>query len=93
MSKYFRVLTPFGGYPYDAAVLEDGTYDVLVVDAEAVDEPAGAIRVELTILAGPSKGDVFSLTAVGLGRDPLDLLAEPGTVTVANGVPALVLEG
>ncbi len=74
-------------------MLEDGIYDVLVVDAEAVDAPEGAIRVELTIIAGPSKGEVFSLTAVGLGRDPLDLLAEPGTVTVADGVPVLVLEG
>ena len=93
MSKYFRVLTPFGGYPYDAAVLVDGTYDVLVLDAAPIDDPPGAIRVELTILAGPSKGEVFSLTALGLGRDPLDLLAEPGTVTVHGGVPTLVLEG
>ncbi|WP_421120611.1 hypothetical protein ACE2AJ_04675 [Aquihabitans daechungensis] len=74
-------------------MLDDGTYDVLVVDAEAIDDPAGAIRVELTILAGAAKGEVFSLTAVGLGRDPLDLLAEPGTVTVTGGVPRLVLEG
>lgn len=74
-------------------MLEDGTYDVLVVDAEALDAPTGAIRVELTILAGPEKGEVFSLTAVGLGRDPLDLLAEPGTVTVTDGTPRLVLEG
>jgi hypothetical protein len=74
-------------------VLEDGTYDVLVVDARALDEPAGAISVDLTILAGPSKGEVFSLTATGLDRDPLDLLAEPGTVTVTGGTPRLVLEG
>jgi hypothetical protein len=74
-------------------VLEDGIYDVLVVDAEEVDDPPGAIRVELTILAGPSKGEVFSLTAVGLGRDALDLLAEPGTVVVTNGEPHLTLEG
>ncbi len=74
-------------------MLDDGTYDVLVVDAEALDAPPGAIRVELTILAGPSKGEVFPLTAVGLDRDPLDLLAEPGTLTVTGGVPSLVLEG
>jgi hypothetical protein len=74
-------------------VLEDGTYDVLVVDADAVDEPPGAIRVDLTILAGSAKGEVLSLTATGLDRDPLDLLAEPGTLTVTDGVPALVLEG
>lgn len=74
-------------------MLEDGIYDVLVVDATELDDPPGAISVELTILAGPSKGEVFSLTATGLGRDPLDLLAEPGTVTVAGGTPRLVLEG
>lgn len=74
-------------------MLEDGTYDVLVVDAEALDAPPGAIRVELTILSGPAKGELFALTAVGLGRDALDLLAEPGTVTVTGGTPRLVLEG
>lgn len=74
-------------------MLEDGIYDVLVVDAEGLDEPTGAIRVELTILAGPSKGEVFSLTATGLDREALDLLAEPGTVTVTDGMPRLVLEG
>ena len=74
-------------------MLEDGTYDVLVVDAEALDDPPEAIRVELTILAGSAKGEVLALTAVGLGRDPLDLLAEPGTLVVADGVPRLVLEG
>jgi hypothetical protein len=74
-------------------VLEDGTYDVLVVDAEPLDDPPGAIRVDLTILAGPAKGEVVTLTAIGLGRDALDLLAEPGTMTVADGAPSLQLEG
>lgn len=74
-------------------MLEDGTYEVLVVDAEGLDDPPGAIRLDLTIISGPSKGEVFPLTAVGLDRDPLDLLAEPGTVTVVDGAPRLVLEG
>lgn len=73
-------------------MLEDGTYDVLVVDAEELDEPPGAIRLDLTILAGDLKGEVVSLTAVGLGRDALDLLAEPGTVTVADGEPRFALD-
>lgn len=74
-------------------MLEDGTYDVLVVDAEPVAGAAGAVRVEVTILTGPSKGDVLAITAHGLGRDPLDLLAEPGTLTVADGRPHLRLDG
>jgi len=74
-------------------VLEDGTYDVLVVDAEELDEPPGALRVDLTILAGDAKGEVVTLTAVGLGRDALDLLAEPGTITVTDGQPHFALDG
>jgi hypothetical protein len=74
-------------------VLDDGTYDVLVVDAEALDDPPGAIRVELTILAGPAKGEVVALQATGLDRDPLDLLAEPGTMTVTDGEPRFALDG
>ncbi|MCU1371259.1 MAG: hypothetical protein JWO77_2453 [Ilumatobacteraceae bacterium] len=73
-------------------MLDDGTYDVLVVDAEALDQPPGAIRVELTILAGPSKGDVVALTTTGIDRDPLDLLAEPGTMTVTDGQPHLTFD-
>ncbi|HWJ62993.1 MAG TPA: hypothetical protein VNS19_13575 [Acidimicrobiales bacterium] len=74
-------------------MLEDGTYDVLVVDAEELDEPPGALRVDLTILAGDAKGEVVTLTAVGLGRDALDLLAEPGTITVTDGQPHFALDG
>jgi hypothetical protein len=74
-------------------MLEDGTYDVLVVDAEAMDHPVGSLRVEVTVLAGPHKGEVLAITAHGLSRDPLDLLAVPGTVTVVDGAPHLALEG
>jgi hypothetical protein len=72
-------------------MLEDGTYDVVVIDAEAIDD--ATLRVEVTVLAGPHKGEVFAIAATGLGRDPLDLLAAPGTVTVLEGEPLLALEG
>ena len=91
--KYFQLLTQCGGYPYDAPVLADGTYEVLVVDAEPVDAEIGTVRVELTVISGPAKGDVFAITAQGLGRDPLDLLAVPGTVVVRDGAPHLTLDG
>ena len=64
-------------------------YDVIVVDAE--DEGDGA-RLELTVLAGAHKGDVVALHAAGLGRDPLDCLGMPGTLTVADGEPSIVLD-
>lgn len=77
-------------------MLEDGTYDVVVVDAEQLEQLDGAavgLRVEVAVLAGPHKGEVLAITAHGLRRDPLDLLAVPGTVTVVDGAPHLTLEG
>ncbi len=74
-------------------MLEDGTYDVMVLDATPDDAEAGAIHLELAVIAGPHKGEVLAMTARGLGGDALDLLALPGTVVVADGVPDLTLEG
>jgi hypothetical protein len=67
-------------------VLDDGTYDALVVDAEATDD--GGVRIEMTIVAGPAKGEVVALTAHGMPGDPLDLLGIPGTLTVTDGAPS-----
>ncbi|MCU1496373.1 MAG: hypothetical protein JWM47_326 [Acidimicrobiales bacterium] len=73
-------------------MLEDGTYDAIVVDAEEGEAP-GTIVVELAIAAGPHRGELVPVTATGLDRDPLDLLAVPATITVAGGVPSVSLEG
>jgi hypothetical protein len=71
--------------------LADGTYDALVVDASTRDD--GSIGVEITIVAGPSKGEVVSLRTVDLAdTDPLDLLGVPATLTVHDGAPSLQLE-
>ncbi|HKE74258.1 MAG TPA: hypothetical protein VKB57_11620 [Acidimicrobiales bacterium] len=70
--------------------LVDGAYDALVVDAEATGD--GAARVELTIVAGPAKGEVVALRAEGLRGDPIDLLGVPATLTVRDGVPSVVFE-
>jgi len=70
--------------------LDDGTYDALVVDAEGADD--GSVSIELTIVAGPAKGDVVTILARGLPGDPLDMLGVPGTLTVTDGTPALHLE-
>lgn len=71
-------------------MLADGTYDAIVVDAEA--DEGGAIGLELTIVAGPHKGEVVTVRAEGLRRDPLDLLAVPAVLTVADGLPSVDLE-
>ena len=71
-------------------MLDDGTYEAIVVDAEALD--GGAIGIEITIIAGEHKGEMVSVRAEGLGRDPLDLLAVPATLTVAGGAPSVALE-
>jgi hypothetical protein len=71
-------------------VLDDGTYDALVVDAEPHD--GGGISIDLTVVAGPAKGEVVTIVARGLTGDPIDLLGVPATLTVAGGAPSLRLE-
>jgi len=72
-------------------MLEDGTYDALVVDA--TDGPDGTIALDVTILVGEHKGEILTITASGLGRDSLDLLAVPATLVVRDGEPTIELEG
>jgi hypothetical protein len=70
--------------------LADGTYDALVVDATG--RADGAVGIELTVVAGPAKGEVVTVVALGLPGDPLDLLGVPATLTVVDGAPSLQLE-
>lgn len=72
-------------------MLEDGSYDAIVFDAERADD--GGTTVELTILAGDRKGEVVSMHTPASSRDPLDLLGVPATITVSDGTPTLRLEG
>jgi hypothetical protein len=69
----------------------DGRYDAIVVDAD--EGPDGAVVIDLAIAAGDLKGEIVTITANGLGRDPLDLLAVPATLTVTDGEPSVSLEG
>ena len=74
--------------------LPDGTYDVIVVDADTTDD--GDIRVELTITLGPHIGRVVVLRGRHLdsadvhagSSDPIALLGIPGTLRVRDGEPA-----
>jgi hypothetical protein len=72
-------------------VIDDGRYDVFVVDAVPVESAAWTL--DLTILAGPHKGEVVTVTAVGLGGSEFDLIGMPGTLTVENGRPSFRIDG
>jgi hypothetical protein len=73
------------------ATLPDGSYDVIVVDAETTEE--GDVRLELTITLGPHVGRVVALRsrhvegAAASVVDPLTLLGTPGTLRVQRGEP------
>lgn len=73
-----------------AGALPDGIYDALVIDAAEHDD--GSVSVDLTIVAGPSKGEVVTLLARGLEGDPLDLLGVPATIAVSDGSPSVRFE-
>ena len=74
-------------------MLPDGTYDVIVVDAEPGDD--GDLHIEVTISLGPRVGDVIPLRGRHIARgsdatvteDPYALLGVPGTLRVRAGEP------
>jgi hypothetical protein len=71
-------------------LLEDGTYDALVVD---VDPTGGtSARLDLTIVAGRHKGEVVGVRAAGLADDPMDLLGMPAVLVVTNGQPSVAFD-
>lgn len=67
-------------------MLDDGTYDALIVDAH---RDGDAMTLEITITIGAHKGEVVFVRASGLHRDELDLLAMPATLEVRDGVPSV----
>ncbi len=70
-------------------MLDDGTYDALVFDAET---DGDEITVELTILGGEHKGAVVSVTTTTWQGDETDLLGIPATIIVRDGAPSVVFE-
>jgi hypothetical protein len=74
-------------------MIPDGTYDVIVVDAEPGDD--GELHIEVTISLGPRVGDVIRLRGHHVERtrgakesdDPFALLGIPGTLRVRDGQP------
>ena len=72
-------------------MLVDGTYDAFVVDADG-DGDAAAALLTLTIIAGAAKGEVVEVRAAHLLHEPLDLLAMPCILVVADGQPTVVFD-
>jgi len=74
--------------PVDPYVIDDGAYDVVVLDAiEATD--GETMTIEVTIVAGANKGMVIGIHApIGFG-DPIDLMGMPATLRVEHGVPTV----
>ena len=76
-------------------MLADGTYDAIVIDAERVED---GVRLELTITAGPNKGDVVAVHATDLTlpteltMDPVNALGIPARIVVTNNTPRVELE-
>jgi phosphoglycerate dehydrogenase-like enzyme len=74
-------------------MLPDGTYDVIVIDAEFGDD--GDLHIEVTISLGPRVGEVIRLRRRHIERgnsgagteDPYALLGVPGTLRVRAGQP------
>jgi len=86
-------------------VLADGTYDAIVVDAadvddrgadvdaDAAEDTAGAyVRLELTIVAGPHKGDMVAVRAQHLAMTAVETLGLPARLVVTDQRPEVVLE-
>jgi len=67
--------------------LADGSYDGIVVDATETED--GSVSLELAISSGSHKGNTVVVRAAALGRDAIDVLGLPVTLTIANGEPAV----
>jgi hypothetical protein len=74
----------------DAPLLDDGTYDVLVVDA--AEHGSGGTTLEVAVTAGVHKGEVLAMSSTSSLGDPLDLLGMPATVVVTDGVPTVRID-
>ena len=70
-------------------MLADGTYDAIVVDAERVED---VVRLELTITAGPHKGEVVAVRATHPTMDPIDVLGIPARIVVTHHRPRVELQ-
>ena len=73
-------------------MLEDGTYDAVIVDADETEPGSGVLHVELTIVAGERIGEIVSVRGPFEVADPIELLGLPATIVVADGRPDVRVE-
>ena len=73
-------------------MLDDGTYDALVIDATRVADDDASIALDLTIVSGSHKGEVVSVRATHLARDEVALLGLPATLIVESGAPRVIVD-
>lgn len=74
-------------------MLEDGRYDVFIVDATPIDDERGGFRLDLTVVAGEHKSEVVTIDAVGMNGEEWELMGMPGTLTVTDGTPTFRVDG
>lgn len=72
------------------SAMPDGRYDVFIVDAEKVDDQT--MRVELAMVTGDDKGNVFAIRGPLLDDDPVMILGLPATLVVTDGIPRLEVD-
>lgn len=80
--------------PANDAALPDGTHDALVIDVHDGTDDLGRAtqRLDLTVVAGVSKGQVVTIvTGQPLG-DEIALIGMPATITVHGGEPSVVID-
>lgn len=73
-------------------VLADGTYDVIIVEADDDENEDRQLHVSVTILSGAHKSEVVDLAVTNFGRPGYELLGLPGTLTVTDGLPHLRID-
>lgn len=85
---------PTASQGIDDAALPDGNHDALVIDVhDGVDDLGRPLqRLELTVVAGPSKGLVVTVvTGEPLG-DEIALIGMPATIAVTDGEPSVTID-
>lgn len=73
-------------------MLDDGSYEGLVVDVTDADADAGGVALSIVVVAGAHKGDVVEVRASSRQGDAIDLLGMPCVLRVLDGQPAVVFD-
>ena len=73
------------------SMLPDDTYDAFIIDATN-DDARNITHLELTITSGERKGEVVTLRAANMTRDPLELIGLPARLHVRDGNPTVTFD-